>query len=208
MKLSEKIVALRKSGGMSQEALAEKLSVSRQAISRWEMGSAMPDASNILQLSRLFRVTADYLLNDEYESDDDLPQIRTVKTDGIRQCMILLVTLEVMTLILQLTTAFLLQSELLCILCLLPFAAAVGGFEYTYLKKADAADARAQQIRRHFYQISAWLGFYFPLRLLVLALMRFYPRPYLSLVPEGIAAALYLLAASLTTVLIGKRLRT
>lgn len=48
MNLSEKIVELRKSNGMSQEALAEKLNVSRQAISRWENGTAMPDATNIL----------------------------------------------------------------------------------------------------------------------------------------------------------------
>ena len=62
MKLSDKIVRLRKSNGMSQEELADKLGVSRQAISRWEMGTAMPDATNILQLSRLFQVTTDYLL--------------------------------------------------------------------------------------------------------------------------------------------------
>lgn len=48
MKLSDKIVRLRKSNGMSQEELADKLGVSRQAISRWEMGTAMPDATNIL----------------------------------------------------------------------------------------------------------------------------------------------------------------
>ena len=64
MKLSDKIVRLRKSNGMSQEELADKLGVSRQAISRWEMGTAMPDATNILQLSRLFQVTTDYLLID------------------------------------------------------------------------------------------------------------------------------------------------
>ena len=79
MKLSDKIVRLRKSNGMSQEELADKLGVSRQAISRWEMGTAMPDATNILQLSRLFQVTTDYLLNDEYQSDNDLPKVKEVK---------------------------------------------------------------------------------------------------------------------------------
>ena len=83
MKLSDKIVRLRKSNGMSQEELADKLGVSRQAISRWEMGTAMPDATNILQLSRLFQVTTDYLLNDEYQSDNDLPKVKEVKTDEI-----------------------------------------------------------------------------------------------------------------------------
>ena len=47
MKLSEKILSLRKQHGMSQEDLAGELNVSRQAISRWEVGSAQPDASNV-----------------------------------------------------------------------------------------------------------------------------------------------------------------
>ena len=73
MKLSEKIVNLRKARNMSQEELAEQLGVSRQAVSRWEVGSALPDASNILQLSKLFGVSADYLLNDHYKGESPAP---------------------------------------------------------------------------------------------------------------------------------------
>ena len=72
MKLADKILKLRKQQGMSQEELAEKLNISRQTISRWENGSAQPDAINILQLSKLFGVTADFLINDDYESDHDV----------------------------------------------------------------------------------------------------------------------------------------
>lgn len=64
MKLPEKLVTLRKQRGLSQEAVAERLGVSRQAVSRWEQGSAQPDAGNLFQLSRLFQVSADYLLDD------------------------------------------------------------------------------------------------------------------------------------------------
>ncbi len=67
MKLSEKIISLRKAQGLSQEELAQKIHVSRQAVSRWETDGALPDASNVLQLSRLFGVTADFLLNDGQE---------------------------------------------------------------------------------------------------------------------------------------------
>lgn len=74
MNVQEKLIQLRKSKGMSQEDLAEKIMVSRQAISRWENGTALPDATNILALSKLYGVTTDYLLNDHYESDDDLPK--------------------------------------------------------------------------------------------------------------------------------------
>ena len=80
MKLSEKILMLRKQHDLSQEELAEKLNVSRQAVSRWEVGSAQPDASNVLQLSKLFGVTADYLLNEDYESDHDVPAVKNTQT--------------------------------------------------------------------------------------------------------------------------------
>lgn len=76
MKLSDKIVQLRKANGWSQEDLAEKLNVSRQAVSRWENGTALPDSNNILQLSKLFNVTADYLLNEDYTSDNDIPCLK------------------------------------------------------------------------------------------------------------------------------------
>ena len=81
MKLPDKIIKLRKENGWSQEDLAEKLDVSRQAISRWENGTALPDAQNILQLSKLFNVTTDYLLNDDYESDNDIPIVHTAKQE-------------------------------------------------------------------------------------------------------------------------------
>ena len=79
MTIYDKLVQLRKRKGWSQEDLAEKLDVSRQAISRWENGAALPDAYNLRQLSHLYDVSTDYLLNDEYESDDDLPRVKSVE---------------------------------------------------------------------------------------------------------------------------------
>lgn len=79
MNLSDKILKLRKQNGLSQEELAEKLNVSRQAISRWKLGSAQPDVSNILQLSKLFKVTTDYLLQDDYEGDSNIPAAKTTQ---------------------------------------------------------------------------------------------------------------------------------
>ncbi len=73
MKLSDKIVKLRKANGWSQEDFAEKLNVSRQAISRWENGTALPDAQNILQIGKLLGVTADYLLCDDREDFGENP---------------------------------------------------------------------------------------------------------------------------------------
>jgi len=76
MTFAEKLLQLRKKEGYSQEELANKLDVSRQAISRWEMGTAVPDSTNLLKLSKVFSVSTDYLLNDDYESDNDLPKVK------------------------------------------------------------------------------------------------------------------------------------
>lgn len=67
MKLHEKIYELRKKDGLSQEALSEKLGVSRQSVSKWETGEATPEVSKLVSLSKLFGVTTDYLLNDEID---------------------------------------------------------------------------------------------------------------------------------------------
>lgn len=62
MDTAEKIMGLRKAHGMTQEQLAEKLEVSRQSISKWESGQAMPEADKLAALSGIFHVTVDYLL--------------------------------------------------------------------------------------------------------------------------------------------------
>ena len=62
MEFAEKITALRKSRELTQEQLAERLGVSRQSISKWENGSVVPEVENIIELSKTFDVTLDYLL--------------------------------------------------------------------------------------------------------------------------------------------------
>lgn len=68
MKLEEKITTLRKRNGWSQEELAFRLDVSRQAVSKWEMGSSVPDIDNVLKMSELFGVSTDYLLKEDGEN--------------------------------------------------------------------------------------------------------------------------------------------
>lgn len=69
MSLSKKIYELRKSNGMSQEVLAEKINVSRQSISKWESGETVPEIDRIIELSKVFGVSTDYLLlSSEVES--------------------------------------------------------------------------------------------------------------------------------------------
>lgn len=70
MILADKIIRLRKKLGWSQEELAEKMNVSRQAVSKWEGAQTIPDLGKVLQLSQLFGVTTDYLLKDEIEIEE------------------------------------------------------------------------------------------------------------------------------------------
>ena len=65
MVFSEKLQILRKTMGYSQEALAERLEVSRQAVAKWEAGLSHPDLMNLIQLSHLFHVTVDYLIKEQ-----------------------------------------------------------------------------------------------------------------------------------------------
>lgn len=71
MKLQEKILYLRKKSGYSQEALAEKLGVSRQAVSKWENGDADPEISKLKMLAELFHVTTDWLLSDQSPQEEN-----------------------------------------------------------------------------------------------------------------------------------------
>ena len=69
MILADKIIRLRKKAGCSQEELAEQLGVTRQSVSKWEGAQSVPDIEKILQMSRIFGVTTDYLLKDELEDE-------------------------------------------------------------------------------------------------------------------------------------------
>ena len=86
MILADKIMQLRKKAGWSQEELAEQLGVTRQSVSKWEGAQSMPDMEKILQMSRLFGVSTDFLLKDELEAAEpdvalDEPALRRVSME-------------------------------------------------------------------------------------------------------------------------------
>lgn len=70
MLLGEKIKKARKECGLSQEQLAEKMSLSRSAIAKWEAGNGLPDVDNLKTLARLLNVSVDYLLDDTGKMDE------------------------------------------------------------------------------------------------------------------------------------------
>ena len=75
MILADKIMNLRKKAGWSQEELAQQLNVTRQSVSKWEGAQSVPDLDKIVQMSRIFGVSTDYLLKDELEEQEPAPSL-------------------------------------------------------------------------------------------------------------------------------------
>lgn len=89
MILADKIILQRKALGMSQEELAEKVGVSRQAISKWESTNTIPDLDRIVKMSEVFGVSTDYLILDELGEDTNTDtyteRVEKVSLDTARQ---------------------------------------------------------------------------------------------------------------------------
>ena len=73
MSLAKKMIELRKQQNLSQQDLADRLGVSRQAISRWETGAVQPLADSVKSLAQVFQVSTDYLLNDDLDTPTPPP---------------------------------------------------------------------------------------------------------------------------------------
>lgn len=87
MNFADKLTMLRRSRGYSQEKLAEKLNVTRQAVSKWETGQSEPEIASLLQLSRLFQVTADYLIREDTECMTREPDGREIQPAEERELL-------------------------------------------------------------------------------------------------------------------------
>lgn len=87
MIFADKLIELRKRSGWSQEELAERMGVSRQAVTKWEGAQSIPELDKIVRLSRLFGVSTDYLLKDELQqaeytpSDESEPRVRRISME-------------------------------------------------------------------------------------------------------------------------------
>lgn len=108
MELEKKLVKLRKKNGFSQLEVAEELAVSRQAISRWEVGSAVPSSDNLKLLSKLYHVSLDYLMDDTSEEPEEVTlhnqkepaeqRLSAMKKMGLLACVLLLGVIGVLLL--------------------------------------------------------------------------------------------------------------
>ena len=83
MTFGEKLQSLRQRAGMSQDQLAERLEVSRQAVSRWERDETMPETDKVVALADIFDVTTDYLLRPQPESSETKTEKPPRGTEGL-----------------------------------------------------------------------------------------------------------------------------
>ena len=174
MTFSEKLYQLRRQKGMSQEELADRLEVSRQAVSRWEMGSTLPDAKNLLQLSDIFGVSIDYLLRDGMETDRreetafrqfDTPAPKTgfFRSEQSRQIgLSILVALQVLPLFLYFVGIFVMTNTMTLLLASLMNLLNIAVLEITF---HICGDERGRYYRRKYYRITVWLFTWCPVSL-------------------------------------------
>ena len=181
MTFGEKLLKLRKEGGLSQEGLAEKLSVSRQAVSRWENEGILPDCVNLLEISRLFGVSTDYLLHDDYQSDGDLPAVRTARDQRAGEkerqgVLLLLAGLHAVFLLLAVGAWEAWGNLFIVVLCA---AASLGDiiFVEAWLRSGQAPAAEVPSLRRRYYRLGVWFFSWFPVRWLCVGVFDYWPRP-------------------------------
>ena len=98
MKFNEKLIELRKKQGLSQEELGYKLNVTRQTISKWELGQTTPEMDKLVEISKIFNITVDELINNSEETatintviEDQPIQDQPIKNDEKKEKKILII---------------------------------------------------------------------------------------------------------------------
>ena len=195
MTFGEKLFALRRQAGYSQEEMADRLEISRQAVSRWEMGTTLPDAQNLIRLSKIFGVSIDSMLNDGMElTGEKQPAMeenveRIPKEEQIRR-LVFGALMGLYTGALCLGLAGWIASQRILAM-LLPMAIHIVGtvvFETVWRSYGGILPAW----RNRYYRTAIWVMAWFPCWLLGRMLWQIYPSPYNGMFPLLTAVALYL----------------
>ena len=200
MSLGEKIQRLRKESGMSQEQLAEGVTVSRQAVSKWELGESMPDAENLIQLSNLFNVSIDFLLKDSEYAPAAAEDAASVQAAVALPDKWALVAVGCVTA--GLTTAFV---GWLTVQTFVPLGV---GFLLQIAGCIIFAATQTEQlrcIRRSYYYLLAFLLPPLPARVVVFYMILHYPRPFLTLWSSVLSIALSLILTGIAALTIRKK---
>ncbi|MDO4315597.1 MAG: helix-turn-helix transcriptional regulator [Oscillospiraceae bacterium] len=175
MTFPEKLQALRKQRGWSQEELAARLPISRQAVSKWESGAAVPDTANILTLADLFGVSTDYLLRDGCDSGGDTPAVRRKEAEMDQRqsrtaAWAVCIGIQYLGLFWIVFGALVYSSVLIPLLGVTAQIAGITGFEVGV--RRYGALPGGPEIRRKFYRAAVWAFALFPCQVTLALLFR------------------------------------
>ena len=164
MLIGEKLRRLRIARQLSQEQLAEKLQVSRQAISKWELGESMPDTENLILLSKFYGVSIDYLLLNELNISSELETKRSRSFPIFIFGMGGLVIGLILSIVLWCTYQSILMVSIGLIIQIISVTVVL-------IKQSELSS----QLQRLFLMISAWMIFPFICFYIGSLMMNFYP---------------------------------
>ena len=164
MLLGEKLRRLRIARQLSQEQLADKLQVSRQAISKWELGESMPDTENLILLSKFYGVSIDYLLLNELNISSELETKRSRSSPIFIFGMGGLIIGLTLSIVLWCTYQSILMVSIGLIIQIISVTVVL-------IKQSELSS----QLQRLFLMISAWMIFPFICFYIGSLMMNFYP---------------------------------
>ena len=170
MNIADRLQTLRKSRGISQEALADEIGVSRQAVSKWESEQSMPDLDKIILLSEYFEVTTDYILR----GIESPPQAQGRKVDA----NLFVIVATVLNLIgVGMTCAVWYEKQIATALMIGVVFLALGCMVYG-VGLLNAAPDTKSRARENFWKYNIWLLAFLPLSCLYNSLLWGVPAPY------------------------------
>ena len=164
MLLGEKLRKLRIARQLSQEQLADKLQVSRQAISKWELGESIPDTENLILLSKFYGVSIDYLLLNELNISSELETKRSRSSPIFIVGMGGLIIGFILSIVLWCTYQSILMASIGLIIQIISVTVVL-------IKQLELSS----QLQRLFLMISAWMIFPFICFYIGSLMMNFYP---------------------------------
>lgn len=211
MTMGEKIQLLRKKQNWSQETLAEKLSVSRQAVSLWERDESQPELDKLLKLAKIFSVTTDYLIDDSVTeiaspvscgktSFENNPKKK--ESHHITEFFLLATFLDAVGLLLSALLWKEYQRYVMLlpglVLQLLALILAVGVFHWF-----DLPQSKNRMLRRWFAK-NMWLLLPIPVLWLSRVIFSLLPFPYPGILPDMLSLIMYLTICPLTVRFLNK----
>lgn len=210
MTIGEKIQLLRKMNKLSQEQLAEKLTVSRQAISKWERNESTPDTEKIILLSRIFQVSTDYLLHDDVYSDVEISDIKTSserlkKQYGLKTSFVITTGMIIVGLLISIVAQFTWQTIFSVSIGLI--IQIIGVIIFEAMSSHFFTENGNKEVHKSFYVLNVWFILPFPIIFLSDLFFSIYPRPRGYGIDLLFTAIVYVILCGIITFVLKKKIK-